>query len=159
MADSKIDNLKQQLLSRLIAGEIDDAEYERLLSRIEQQSTATGSSQHQTDTPADRRASLVSVGDLPTGQYTPPQLASGSTLGKFTVLEQLGQGGMGEAWKAHDTVGERDVVIKVLPPELSRSREELARVKESFRTVHRLNHENICPTHDLSITHKLAHSN
>ena len=154
MSDSHSNDLKQRLLDRLVEGEIDETDYERLLARIQQQSTTTGSAA--SDTPVKQFPALHSIGDVPT--FTDAlQLTSGSTLGKYTILEQLGRGGMGEVWKAHDTIGDRDVVIKVLPPELSRSPEEVIRVKESFRTVQALNHQYICPTYDLGQEHGIGY--
>ena len=42
-------------------------------------------------------------------------LASGTRLGSYEVLAQIGAGGMGEVYQAHDTKLGRDVAIKVLP--------------------------------------------
>lgn len=146
MSESTFDTLKQKLLARLASGDIDDAEYERLLTRM-QQETSTGSSAR--DTQPSHGPRDGSIGDWATGDLTSQRLDVGAELGKFTLLERLGRGGMGEIWKARDSVGDRDVVIKVLPPELSGSPQELARVKDSFRKMHDLNHEYICPTYDL----------
>ena len=42
-------------------------------------------------------------------------LAAGTKLGSYEVLAQIGAGGMGEVYRAHDTQLGRDVAIKVLP--------------------------------------------
>jgi len=46
-------------------------------------------------------------------------LASGTRLGPYEVLGLIGAGGMGEAYRAHDTRLDRTVALRVLPPELS----------------------------------------
>jgi len=57
----------------------------------------------------------------------------GRTLGHYEVLEPLGAGGMGEVYRARDTRLERDVAIKVLPEELAKDPERLARFeREAF---------------------------
>lgn len=63
--------------------------------------------------------------------------------GKYELLKRIGRGGMGEVWKARDRVGDIDVALKLLPPELGSAPYAVARVKENFRLVHSLVHEHI----------------
>ncbi|MEI6233876.1 MAG: SUMF1/EgtB/PvdO family nonheme iron enzyme [Planctomycetota bacterium] len=62
---------------------------------------------------------------------------------KYELVQRIGRGGMGEVWKARDTVSETDVALKLLPPELSGSASAIARVRENFKLVHNLVHEHI----------------
>ena len=47
-------------------------------------------------------------------------LAPGTTLGPYTIVSQLGSGGMGVVCTAHDPRLDRNVAIKMLPPDLNR---------------------------------------
>ncbi len=59
------------------------------------------------------------------------------------MTAKLGEGGMGEVYRAHDTKLGRDVAIKVLPAEMSRDPERLARFDREARTLATLQHANI----------------
>jgi serine/threonine protein kinase len=70
-------------------------------------------------------------------------VSTGSRLGPYEILAPLGAGGMGEVWRARDTRLERDVAIKVLPPELDADPERLRRFEREARAVSSLSHPNI----------------
>ena len=46
---------------------------------------------------------------------------------RYRVAERIGAGGMGEVYRAHDTVLDRDVALKILPREVAGDPERLAR--------------------------------
>ncbi len=73
----------------------------------------------------------------------------GKTLAHYTITEKLGQGGMGEVYRARDTKLGRDVAIKVLPEQLAQDAERLSRFEREARLLAQLNHTNIATLHGL----------
>jgi eukaryotic-like serine/threonine-protein kinase len=76
-------------------------------------------------------------------------LASGTRLGSYEVLGQIGAGGMGEVYQAHDTKLGRDVAIKVLPEAFAHDGERLSRFQREAKMLAALNHPNIATIHGL----------
>ena len=67
----------------------------------------------------------------------------GKTISHFTVLEKIGQGGMGEVYRAKDTNLSREVAIKVLPQQFTQDPQRLARFEREAKLLASLNHPNI----------------
>jgi eukaryotic-like serine/threonine-protein kinase len=76
-------------------------------------------------------------------------LAAGTKLGSYQVTAQIGAGGMGEVYQAHDTKLGRDVAIKVLPEAFARDPERLSRFQREAKLLASLNHSNIATIHGL----------
>ncbi len=53
-------------------------------------------------------------------------LQPGTTLGPYSVTAKIGEGGMGEVYRARDTTLDRDVAIKVLPDAFASDPDRLA---------------------------------
>jgi len=70
-------------------------------------------------------------------------LAAGTHLGSYEVLAQIGAGGMGEVYQAHDTKLGREVAIKVLPEAFVHDPQRLARFQREAKMLASLNHPNI----------------
>jgi hypothetical protein len=76
-------------------------------------------------------------------------LTSGTKLGPYEIVSPLGAGGMGEVYRARDTRLERDVAIKVLPPNLSSDSSLRQRLEREAKAVSKLSHPHICTLHDI----------
>ncbi len=70
-------------------------------------------------------------------------LTPGTRLGVYEVKALIGQGGMGEVYRARDTKLDRDVAIKILPAGFATDPERLARFEREAKTLASLNHPNI----------------
>ena len=79
-------------------------------------------------------------------------LTSGATLGPYAMLAELGRGGMGVVYTAHDPRLDRRVAIKVLPPDLTRDDTAKRRFLQEAKAASALDHPNICTIHEINET-------
>ena len=79
-------------------------------------------------------------------------LAPGSTLGPYTIRGQLGSGGMGVVYTAHDPRLKRQVAVKLLPPDLTRDETAKQRFLQEAQAASALDHPNICTIYEINET-------
>ena len=65
--------------------------------------------------------------------------------GKYRIERLLGKGGMGAVFLAHDLTLEREVAIKVLPPDVAQDEQVVRRFQQEAKTAAKLDHPNIIP--------------
>ncbi|HEY3836663.1 MAG TPA: protein kinase [Bryobacteraceae bacterium] len=65
------------------------------------------------------------------------------SIAHYRIISKLGEGGMGEVWRANDTKLKRDVAIKILPPDFAEDRDRMARFTREAQVLASLNHPNI----------------
>src|SRR5713101_6977771 len=76
-------------------------------------------------------------------------LSIGDKLGHYEVLSLLGQGGMGEVYKARDNTLKREVALKVLPASFLRDPARMARFQREAEVLASLDHPNIGPIYGI----------
>ena len=67
----------------------------------------------------------------------------GTTVALYAVSAKIGEGGMGEVYRARDTKLDRDVALKVLPEAFTQDPDRLARFEREAKVLASLNHPNI----------------
>jgi tetratricopeptide (TPR) repeat protein len=75
----------------------------------------------------------------------------GETVSRYRIEAELGAGGMGVVYRAHDLELGRDVALKFLPPRLSADPAALKRFDREANLASSLNHPNICIVHDVGL--------
>lgn len=76
----------------------------------------------------------------------------GKTVAHYQVVEKIGEGGMGEVYRARDTRLNRDVALKVLPEVFADDRQRMARFSREAQVLASLNHPNIAAIYGLEVS-------
>ncbi len=75
--------------------------------------------------------------------------AAADCIGPYRAIRQIGAGGMGEVFLAHDDELGRNIAIKLLPPHLAADAEHLGRLRNEARSASSLNHPNIVTIYEI----------
>src|ERR1700754_401393 len=76
---------------------------------------------------------------MPSSWYMSPQ----RTIAHYRIISKLGEGGMGEVYRATDTKLNRQVAIKILPEAFAQDADRMARFAREAQVLASLNHPNI----------------
>ncbi len=74
---------------------------------------------------------------------------AGTTIARYRITSFIGSGAMGDVYRAHDRALDRDVALKVLPPELTGDRERVRRFAQEARAASALSHPHIVTIHEV----------
>src|SRR5207247_1627189 len=81
--------------------------------------------------------------------HEPIPLTKGARLGPYEIISALGEGGMGEVYRARDPQLERELAIKILAPHLARDSGALARFEREAKAASALNHPHIVHIYEI----------
>lgn len=73
----------------------------------------------------------------------------GKIIGKYEILAEIGRGGMGIVYLGHQKSLNRQVAIKVLPPQLATDKTSVERFIQEANLIAKMNHENIIQIYDI----------
>jgi hypothetical protein len=75
---------------------------------------------------------------------------SGQVLaGRYRLLTRLGEGGMGQVWRAEDQELGEEVAVKMLSPALATNRRAIEQLRQEVQLARRITHPNVCRVHDI----------
>ncbi len=99
----------------------------------------------------DEAGSFLSPEDLQSHIHDllEPELAAGSTFGRYRTISAIGAGGMGRVYLAQDEELNRRVALKLLPAQFTLDRERVLRFRREARAASALTHPNIITVYDV----------
>jgi len=95
------------------------------------------------------RAEAGSDQPSPPASAAPDPIHRGSTIGRYLVLQRLGEGGMGVVYAAYDAELDRKVALKLLRPTKGDSGEGHSRLLREAQAMARVSHPNVIAVHDV----------
>jgi serine/threonine protein kinase/Flp pilus assembly protein TadD len=81
------------------------------------------------------------------------ELTTGSTFaGRYQVIEELGNGGMGKVYKVFDNKIKEKIALKLIKPEIASDKDTIERFSNELRLSRKIGHRNVCKMFDLGET-------
>ena len=85
-------------------------------------------------------------------------MKNGDSLGPYRIVEKIGEGGMGEVYRAHDSRLHREVAVKILPAHVADDPDRRARFDRESRAVAALSHPNILAIFDVGVAGSVTYA-
>ena len=78
------------------------------------------------------------------------ELTRGSTFtGRYEIIEELGEGGMGKVYRVEDTKLKQEIALKLITPEIALDKKTIERFRNELKTARKIHHKNVCGMYDL----------
>jgi serine/threonine protein kinase/predicted Zn-dependent protease len=68
--------------------------------------------------------------------------------GRYEIIEELGAGGMGRVYRAHDTKLNEEVALKLIKPEIAADKKTVERFHNEIKIARKIRHKNVCGVYD-----------
>ncbi len=93
----------------------------------------------------------IPISPTKTMQAPKEELTTGSTFaGRYQIIEELGEGGMGKVYKVHDTEIKEKIALKLIKPEISADKKIIERFQNELKLARKIGHKNVCRMYDLN---------
>lgn len=93
----------------------------------------------------------ISASPTETLETPKEELTTGSTFARrYQIIEELGKGGMGKVYKAHDTEIKEKVALKLIKSEVAADKKTIERFRNELKFARKIRHQNVCQMYDLS---------
>ncbi|HEY4492014.1 MAG TPA: protein kinase, partial [Acidobacteriota bacterium] len=146
---------KQELQLKSATNPQMESEFKRMKERVENLETLMCNLDREINMQLEQSltAGRISTGaDVAAMSQMPTTFMNVATVleDRYQVLKELGRGGMGIVYQAHDKQLNEQVAIKILSPLLSNDRDALERLKREVSSARRISHPNIIRIHDIA---------
>jgi serine/threonine protein kinase/tetratricopeptide (TPR) repeat protein len=89
--------------------------------------------------------------DTETLEAAKEELTTGTTFARrYQIIEELGKGGMGKVYKAHDTEVREKVALKLIKPDIAEDKKTIERFRNELKLARKIRHKNVCQMYDLN---------
>jgi eukaryotic-like serine/threonine-protein kinase len=100
-------------------------------------------------TPGHPPASADRASFTKTLETTKDQLIRGTLFaGRYEIIEELGAGGMGRVYRAHDNKLNEEVALKLIKSEIAADKRTVERFRNELKTARKIRHKNVCGMYD-----------